>query len=200
MLTPPPGFETWSAPEPREGWLDDGHTVDETRELFASRDLSVVASSQLEVACFGSPDAQSPTSRPTQRTPASYASSARTRWSSAPTAPSRTPSRLWTTWRTPYGTWPSSPEDLGVEIAIEFNWSPVVKSLQSGVRAAEIADHPRVGVLFDTTHYHVTPTKLSDINGDSVKWIKHVHLDDMPDTPPTSPTATSTGFFPGRAF
>jgi hypothetical protein len=58
MLTPPPGFGTWSAPEPREGWLDDGHTVDETRELFASRDLSVVASSQLEVACFGSPDAR----------------------------------------------------------------------------------------------------------------------------------------------
>ena len=70
-----------------------------------------------------------------------------------------------------------------MEIATEFNWSPVVKSLQSGVRAAEIADHPRVGVLFDTAHYHVTPTKLSDINGDSVKWIKHVHLDDMPDTP-----------------
>ena len=39
-------------------WLDDGHTVDETRDLFESRDLRVVASSQLEVACFGSPDAR----------------------------------------------------------------------------------------------------------------------------------------------
>ena len=74
-------------------------------------------------------------------------------------------------------------DDLGVDIAIEFNWSPLVKSLQSAVRVAEIADHPRVGVLFDTAHYHVTPTKLSDINEGSVKWIKHVHLNDMPDTP-----------------
>jgi 2-keto-myo-inositol isomerase len=74
-------------------------------------------------------------------------------------------------------------EDVGVDIAIEFNWSPIVKSLQSAVRVAEIADHPRVGVLFDAAHYHVTPTKLRDINESSVRYIKHVHLDDMPDTP-----------------
>ncbi len=29
-------------------WLDDGHTVDDTRRLFEERGLSVVASSQLE--------------------------------------------------------------------------------------------------------------------------------------------------------
>ena len=40
-----------------------------------------------------------------------------------------------------------------------------------------------VGVLFDTAHYHVTPTKLGDINENSVRYIKHVHLNDMPDTP-----------------
>ena len=74
-------------------------------------------------------------------------------------------------------------EDLGVDIAIEFNWSPLVKSLQSAVRVADKADHPHVGVLFDTAHYHVTPTKLSDINESSVRWIKHVHLNDMPDIP-----------------
>ncbi len=74
-------------------------------------------------------------------------------------------------------------EDVEVDIAIEFNWSPIIKSLQSAVRVAQIADHPRVGVLFDTAHYHVTPTKLRDINESSVRHIKHVHLDDMPDTP-----------------
>lgn len=74
-------------------------------------------------------------------------------------------------------------EDLGVDIAVEFNTSPVVKSLGSGVRVAEKADHPRVGVHFDTAHYHVTPTKLEDINEDSVRFIKHVHLNDMPDVP-----------------
>jgi len=74
-------------------------------------------------------------------------------------------------------------DDTDVDIAVEFNASPVVKSLGSAVRVAEIAGHPRVGVLFDTAHYHVTPTKFEDINGNSVRWIKHVHLNDMPDTP-----------------
>ncbi len=74
-------------------------------------------------------------------------------------------------------------EDVEVDIAIEFNWSPIIKSLQSAVRVAQIADHPRVGVLFDAAHYHVTPTKLRDINESSVRHTKHVHLDDMPDTP-----------------
>jgi 2-keto-myo-inositol isomerase len=76
-----------------------------------------------------------------------------------------------------------SVEDLEVDIALEFNWSPVVKSLQSAVRVAEKAGDPRVGLLFDPAHYHTTPTKLSDINADSVRWIKHVHLNDMPDKP-----------------
>src|SRR3712207_3865191 len=44
-------------------WLDDGHTVEQTRELFESYGLRVVASSQLEVACFGSPDARLPNLR-----------------------------------------------------------------------------------------------------------------------------------------
>src|SRR5215213_3266739 len=98
-----------------KAWMEDGHTMEQTRELFDSYGLRFIASSELAVECFHA--------------------------------------------------------------------SPVVKSLQSGVRVSEIADHPRVGVLFDTAHYHVTPTKLADINKDSVKWIKHVHLNDMPETP-----------------
>ena len=70
-----------------------------------------------------------------------------------------------------------------MDIAVEFNWSPIVKSLPSAVRVAQKADHPRVGVLFDTAHYHVTPTKLSDINAETVRWIKHAHVNDMPDKP-----------------
>jgi 2-keto-myo-inositol isomerase len=132
-------------------WLDDGHTVDEARRLFEERNLSVVASSQLEVACFGSPE---------QNSVEALDAVAGAMWNLA-----------------------EATEDVGVDIAIEFNWSPIITSLQSAVRVSEIADNPRVGVLFDTAHYHVTPTKLSDINEGSVRYIKHVHLNDMPDTP-----------------
>lgn len=164
-------------------WLDDGHTVDDTRRLFEERGLSVVASSQLEVMCFGSPDARLPnlkanaenarlirelgadkmivgTDGPEQNSVGALDAVAGAMWNLA-----------------------EATEDVGVDIAIEFNWSPIIKSLQSAVRVAEIADHPRVGVLFDAAHYHVTPTKLRDINERSVGFIKHVHLDDMPDTP-----------------
>ena len=70
-----------------------------------------------------------------------------------------------------------------MDIAIEFNWSPLVRSLPSAVWVAEKADHQRVGVLFDTAHYHVTRSKLADINERSVRFIKHVHLNDMPGIP-----------------
>jgi len=73
---------------------------------------------------------------------------------------------------------------LDIAIALEFNWSPLVRSLASAVRVRELAAHSQVGVLFDPAHYHTTPTKLEDLTSRTVRWIKHVHLDDMRDKPP----------------
>ena len=36
-----------------------------------------------------------------------------------------------------------------VSLAIEFNWSPIVKSLKSAKAVVDAANHPRVGILFD---------------------------------------------------
>ena len=68
-------------------------------------------------------------------------------------------------------------------LAVEFNWSPLIKSLRSAVAAAEAADHPRVGVLFDTAHYHCTPTKFEDLTDRAIASIRHVHINDMADKP-----------------
>ena len=68
-----------------------------------------------------------------------------------------------------------------VRLAVEFNWSPLVRSLKSAVAVAEAADHPRVGVLFDTAHYHCTPTKFEDLTDRAIATIAHVHVNDMPD-------------------
>ena len=68
-------------------------------------------------------------------------------------------------------------------LAVEFNWSPLIKSLGSAVAAAEAADHPRVGVLFDTAHYHCTPTKFEDLTDRAIASIRHVHINDMADKP-----------------
>lgn len=66
-----------------------------------------------------------------------------------------------------------------VALAVEFNWSPVVKSLRSAVGVAQAARSERVGIVFDVAHYHCTSSKLEDINHVSVPLFKHVHINDM---------------------
>lgn len=164
-------------------WLNEGHTVEQTRELFDSRDLRVVAGSQLEVMCFGSPDARLPNLRANAENARLVRELGADKMIVGTDGPEQNSVRALDAIAGAMWNLAEATEDVGVDIAIEFNWSPIVKSLQSAVRVAEIADHPRVGVLFDTAHYHVTPTKLRDINESSVRHVKHVHLDDMPDTP-----------------
>jgi len=166
-----------------KAWMEDGHTMEQTRELFDSYGLRFIASSELAVECFHASDVL----LPNLRANAENARLISGLGGSAMIVHTDGPEQVTAGSLHPIARalldLAEATEGLDVDIAVEFNASPVVKSLQSAVRVAEIADHPRVGVLFDTAHYHVTPTKLSDINKDSVKWIKHVHLNDMPETP-----------------
>jgi 2-keto-myo-inositol isomerase len=164
-------------------WLDDGHTIDEARELFESRGLRVVASSQLEVMSFGSPDARISNLRANAENARLIHELGADKMIVGTDGPEQNSVAALDAIADATRNLAELTDDLGVDIAIEFNWSPIVKSLQSAVRVAERADHPRVGVLFDTAHYRVTPTKLQDINERSARFIKHVHLNDMPDTP-----------------
>jgi len=71
----------------------------------------------------------------------------------------------------------------GVTLCLEFNWSPVVKSLRTAAEVARRADRPNVGVLFDPAHYHCTPTKFDQLTPENVGLVRHVHVDDMRDKP-----------------
>jgi 2-keto-myo-inositol isomerase len=166
-----------------KAWMEDGHTMEQTRKLFDSYGLRFIASSELAVECFHASDVL----LPNLRANAENARLISELGGSAMIVHTDGPEQVTAGSLDPIARalldLAEATEDLRVDIAVEFNASPVVRSLQSGVRVAQKADHPRVGVLFDTAHYHVTPTKLSDINEESVKRIKHVHLNDMPDTP-----------------
>ena len=59
-------------------------------------------------------------------------------------------------------------DGLDVDVALEFNWGPFVKSLQSAVLVCEQVDHPRLGVLFDPAHYHTTVTKFEHLTAETV--------------------------------
>jgi len=164
-------------------WLDDGHTVEQTRDLFESYGLRVVASSQLEVVCFGSPDARIPNLRANAANARLIQELGGDKMIVGTDGPEQLSVEALDNMAHAMRDLAESIEDTEVDIAIEFNWSPIVRSFPSAVRVARKADHPKVGVLFDTAHYHVTPTKLGDLDADSVRYVKHVHVNDMPDKP-----------------
>ncbi len=89
-------------------------------------------------------------------------------------------------------------EGLNVSMAIEFNWSPLVKSFHSAVRVAELVDHKQFGVLWDPAHYYTTVTKLDDLKPEWVRWIKHVHIDDMRDQPGELSNCNADRVLPGQ--
>lgn len=89
-------------------------------------------------------------------------------------------------------------EHPNVSIALEFNWSPIVRSLHSAVLVAEQVDHPQFGVLFDPAHYYTTVTKFEHLVPETVRWIKHVHLNDMRNKPGELSNCNSDRVLPGQ--
>jgi len=89
-------------------------------------------------------------------------------------------------------------EGLNVSVAIEFNWSPLIKSLRSAQLVAAKVNHPQVGVLFDTAHYYVTPSKMEQLTPEAVALIKHVHINDMADKPGELSNCNSDRVLPGQ--
>jgi len=85
-----------------------------------------------------------------------------------------------------------------VRLAVEFNWSPIIRSLASAVAVAEAADHERVGVLFDTAHYYCTPTKFEDLTDRAIGKILHVHINDMADKPADLSDCNADRVLPGE--
>src|SRR3712207_3339638 len=128
--------------------LDDGHTVDEARELFESRKLRVVASSKLEVMCFGSQDARMPNLRANAGNARLIRELGADKMVVGTDGPEQNSVEALDAVAGAMRNLAEATEDVGVDIAIEFNWSPIIKSLQSAVRVAQIADHPRVRGVF----------------------------------------------------
>jgi len=90
---------------------------------------------------------------------------------------------------------------LNITLCMEFNWSPIIKSLRTATeiarRCAEMGAS-NVGVLFDPAHFHCTPSKFEQINAQSVPFIRHVHVDDMADKPGEWSNCNSDRVLPGR--
>ncbi len=86
----------------------------------------------------------------------------------------------------------------GVTLCLEFNWSPVVKSLRTAADIARKTRMSNVGVLFDPAHFHCTPTKFDQLNAQNIAAIRHVHVDDMADKPGELSNCNSDRMLPGK--
>ncbi|MDP7633582.1 MAG: sugar phosphate isomerase/epimerase family protein [Candidatus Latescibacteria bacterium] len=89
-------------------------------------------------------------------------------------------------------------QSTGGKLCVEFNWSPIVKSVRTAVEVARRSGADNVGVLFDPAHYHCTPSKLEMLDVDSVPYIGHVHVDDMADKPGELSNCNADRALPGE--
>jgi len=87
-------------------------------------------------------------------------------------------------------------QQYNVTMAIEFNWG-MVKTFLSVVEIAKLSGASNVGVLFDPAHFHCTPSKTEHITAETVKWIKHVHVDNMPMSPAETTDCNTARLLPG---
>lgn len=83
-----------------------------------------------------------------------------------------------------------------ITMAIEFNWG-MVKTLLATVEIAKQSGAANVGVLFDPAHFNATPSKTEHITADTVRWIKHVHVDNMPAAPAETTDCNTGRLLPG---
>jgi 4-hydroxyphenylpyruvate dioxygenase len=86
----------------------------------------------------------------------------------------------------------------GITLCLEFNWSPVVKSLRTAADVARKTRANNVGVLFDPAHYHCTPTKFDQLDARNIAMIRHIHVDDMNDKPGELSNCNSDRALPGK--
>jgi 2-keto-myo-inositol isomerase len=187
-------------------WLAKDHTVADVRGLLEERGLRAIGGFQTHVACFAPPDTRQ-TNREIHLTNAQLIHDlgggtlvVGTDGPQGERDPKADPLSLLDPIADALAEVCQAIEGLRVAIALEFNWSPVVKSLQSAVAVVRRVNHPQLGVLFDPAHYYTTPTKLEHLTAETVPWIKHVHLDDMRDKPADLSHCNNDRVLPGEGI
>jgi 2-keto-myo-inositol isomerase len=181
-------------------WMKAGHSVEEVKKLLAERNLRSIGGFEASVECFSSPESQASNHAlhlENARLIHELGGGTLVVGTDGPPQPSL---EALDTIAATIKTLASQIEDLQVNIALEFNWSPIVRSLKSAVLVAEKTHHPQVGVLFDPAHFYVTSTKMEQLTPNTVRWIKHCHFNDMQDKPGDLSNCNSDRVLPGTGI
>jgi sugar phosphate isomerase/epimerase len=180
-----------------KSWLEEGHTIEEARRLLDSLELDCIGGFEQAVECFTAPvsvDASLNFQLQNAALVHSLGGGTLVVGTDGPEYPSLAALDVDASTLQKLAR---SIEGLDVNIALEFNWGPLVKSLQSAVLVCEKVNHPQFGILFDPAHYYTTTTKFDHINETSGRWLKHVHVNDMADKPADLSNCNSDRVLPG---
>jgi len=178
-------------------YLAQGHTTDDVRGLLEGRRLHAIGGFQTHVECFTAPESlRANHAIHLQNVALIHALGGGTLVVGTDGPPQPSLEALDTVAET-LRQLAREIEGMDVSIALEFNWSPLIKSLHSAVLVVQKVDHAQVGVLFDPAHYYTTVTKFEQLTAATVPWIKHVHLDDMRDKPGELSNCNSDRVLPG---
>ncbi len=184
-------------------WLAQGHTLADVRALLIRYHLRAIGGFHTHVACFGSEEARKANHHLTLenvRLIAELGGDTLVVGTDGPDKVEKGAAGL-AALDTIAATLAGLVQEiagLNVHIALEFNWSPVVKSLHSALRVVQQVNSRQLGILFDPAHYYTTVTKFEHLNAETVPWIKHVHLNDMRAKPGELSDCNADRVLPGQ--
>jgi 4-hydroxyphenylpyruvate dioxygenase len=183
-----------------KSWLAEGHTVDDAKHLLATHNLRCIGGFENIINCFGTSEAMQQNHEmhvDNGRLLHQLGGGTMVVGTDGPSTPSFEAIEAIST--TLHGL-ARQLEGLDVSLALEFNWSPCIKSLKSAALVCEQANHPQLGILFDPAHYYTTTTKFEHLTRETVRWIKHVHINDMRDKPGEISNCNDDRVLPGKGI
>lgn len=179
-------------------YLNQGQTIADARRLLDAQGLRCIGGFETALEAFSPPEARALNHRQVidnARLVAALGGANLVVGTDGPPAPMEDPlGEL----AEVFGMVAGQIQDTGVCLCIEFNWSPLVKSLRTAAEVARRSGAANVGILFDPAHYHCTPSKMEQLTAENIALIKHVHMDDMRDKPGELSDCNSDRALPGE--
>lgn len=179
-------------------YIAQDHTLDDVRSLLARYNLQAIGGFEAAINCFGSPEQQRTNHDLLLNNARLIHELGGGTMVIGTDGPERITSEALPIIAERVRDLAHRMEGLRVAIAVEFNWSPVIKSLHSAAQVVRQVAHPQVGILFDPAHYYTTVTKFEHLTAETVPLIKHVHLNDMRDKPGDLSNCNSDRVLPGQ--
>lgn len=183
-----------------KSWLGEGEDVSEARRLLADHGLRAIGGFETHVACFAPIEERRTNHRLVLANAVLVHELGGGTLVVGTDGPERPAVAALDTVANVLGELSDQMDGLDVSLALEFNWSPLVKSLASAVAVCERVGDPRVGILFDPAHYYTTVSKLEQLDSRAVGWINHVHVDDMADKPGELSDCNADRVLPGKGI